>query len=124
MKKILIALFLIGLFLIPASASAQSPVADLQPWMFAAIQSSGLGTAQNVQIAFTNYQNRYAREHNFTTEAQWRTSYWEVVTKFMTDHGCASCRIDDTGASLPVRIYTELYLQDFDILPVVFQKVK
>ena len=117
MKWKLFALILIlSILLIPTVALADSPQPDVQPWMYAAIQTSGLGTVQNVQAAFGNYQNEQARIHNYNTPEKWQSNYAADVTTFLHLHGCASCNIDGTTQSFKLKIDEPIYMRDFGVL--------
>lgn len=99
--------------LMPASAQAEGPLPDVQPWMYAAMQPSGLGSVENVQLAFKRFQDDQARIYNYDTTEKWQSNYPSDVSIFLRRHGCASCNLDGTTPSYKLKIDVPVYLHDF-----------
>ncbi len=114
--RLFILVLVLSVLLVPTVALADAPQPDVQPWMYAAIQTSGLGTVQNVQAAFGNYQNEQARIHNYNTPEKWQSNYAADVTTFLHLHGCASCAIADGVLSIKLKIDAPVYMRDFGVL--------
>ncbi len=114
--RIVLLVLILSVLLVPSVALADSPLPDIQPWMYAAIQTSGLGTVQNVQAAFGNYQNEQARIHNYNTPEKWQSNYAADVTTFLHQHGCSSCSIDGTIQSFKLKVDVPVYQRGFGAL--------
>ena len=112
MKSRLIVLFvlvaLIVAFAAPSALAADPP----QPWMYAAVQSSGLGTVEAVQASFIRYQNGQALLHQYNTPGKWQAAYESDVSNWLRAHGCASCYIDNNLMSFKLRIDAPIYMFD------------
>lgn len=120
-KRFLFVSLVVALAAVAPTASAETPLADLQPWMISAAHCASLGDPQSIQAAFTRYQNRYAAAHQLDTPAKWQTSYDAVVNEFVQQHGCGAA-FRDGQLSFDFKIYLPTYWQDFiDVLPVQFK---
>jgi len=106
---LIIGIVLLALVAFGASvASAEAP----QPWMYAAVQSSGLGTVEAVQASFIRYQNAQAAIHQYNTPGKWQAAYESDVSNWLRAHGCASCYIDNNLMSFKLRIDAPIYMFD------------
>lgn len=98
----------------PAPARADGPTPDIQPWMYAAVEYTGLGNVAAVQAAFKNYQDGQAALHQYTTPAMWQGNYESDVTNFLHQHGCASCSISDNVLSYKLKIDVPVMFHAFN----------
>ena len=116
-KLLILLLILIGSYIlfVPQIVSADSPLPDQQPWMYAAVGYTGLGSVANVQIAFRNYQNEQAKIHQYKP-FEWALNYSADVTSFLRQYGCASCWIDGIVQSPKLLIDEPIYMRDLGIL--------
>jgi hypothetical protein len=111
---VILALVLVAVFAVatPAKVSAAPPLPDVQPWMFLCARDAGFGTLEQCQIAFGNFQVAQAIKYNYTP-AQWELFYNRDVTVFLSQRGCASCRIsDDDVLSYKMKIDLPIALCD------------
>jgi hypothetical protein len=114
MKQLIVFVFVAFVFALPQTARADSPQPDVQTWMYAAAEYSGLGTIQAVQAAFGNFQNDQARVHNYNTPEKWQSNYASDVSIFLRLHGCASCNIDGVAQSFKLKVDEPTFMRDFD----------
>ena len=103
---------LVVIALVALGASSAVAADPPQPWMYAAIQSSGLGTVEAVQASFIRYQNGQALLHQYDTPGKWKAAYESDVSNWLRAHGCASCYIDNNLMSFKLRIDAPIYMFD------------
>lgn len=101
-------LAIVAVFILAGGAHAQGP-SDLQPWMYAAVQFSGLGTAQAVQADFRLFRDNQGSIYQYTTPAMWNDSYNLDATIWMRQHGCSSCEITENGLSFKLKVDAPVY---------------
>lgn len=106
---------LVAALAFPAVSRADGPMPDVQPWMYAAAEYSGLGNVAAVQAAFKNYQDNQALVHQYTAPAQWHDNYANDVTNWLRAHGCASCYLSDDALSFNLKIDVPVAEMDFGI---------
>lgn len=77
------------------------PPGDPQPWMYAAIEPSGLKTVSNVQASFYGAQVKYALAHG----GCWDHDCTEAAaTEWLNAHGCSNCYVKDNQLSFAIKI--------------------
>lgn len=117
---VLLVFVFVSAFVFVAPAAADSPQADLQPWMFAAAsQCRGGCTPAEVQRAFTNFQNARAAA---TANYDWKGDYDQAVTDFLHQSGWVTAGITDGQHTYTVKIALPFGFAEYvDILPVQFK---
>ena len=103
---------MLALVIVSMFATVALAADPIQPWMYAAIQPSGLGTVEAVQSAFFRYQNEQAFIKQYTTPAMWQAAYASDATNWLHKHGCSTCWISDDTLSFKIRIDAPVYMFD------------
>lgn len=110
MKSILtIAIFVIALSMFaPMIVSADVPAP--QPWQYAAVQCSGLGTVENVVYATNQFDAQYGFDHQLTTPGMWQASYIARTNQFASSIGCPQVLWDDGTLSGSLTMFYRVYV--------------
>lgn len=99
---------LVGVFV--PTATAATP----QPWMYAAIQPSKLGTVEAVEASFAIYHTQYAVAHGGCWTGD---CYYAAVTEWLNAHGCSGCYVNKDGMSFKLKVDLPNYTPMDVIMP-------
>lgn len=108
-----LAVFLIPLIALsviaPMTAFADGP----QPYQYAMIQCSGLGTVENVVYANQQFDTGYGFDHQLTTLGQWQASYIARVNEFASAVGCPQVLQDDNTPTGALTFWYKIYVPQY-----------
>lgn len=106
-KTLPLILILITLFAFaPSIALADSP----QPYQYAMVQCSGLGTVENVQFANQAFDTWYGTNYNLKTDGDWKGSYIARVNNFAVSVGCPTVLVDDGSPTGRLSFWYQIYV--------------
>ena len=90
----------------PSFALADSP----QPYQYAMVQCSGLGTVENVVYANQQFDTWYGWQHQLTTPGMWQASYIARVNEFASAAGCPQVLQDDGTPTGTLTFWYKIYV--------------
>lgn len=108
-KVAMLLLVALSIVVFPLTARADGP----QPYQYAMIQCSGLGTVENVAYANQQFDSQYGYDHQLTTDGQWQASYIARVNQFASSVGCPQVLQDDGTPTGSLTFWYKIYVPNY-----------